>query len=101
MVRVEAGGIPSRGALGRAPSTTSVILCEVSTLPAAIAAGSRAFTTVPSGAITRIGRRMPDVNGTPSRIRQRNTYITPATLTPYLAFTDPSPSPPLPVTPPP
>jgi len=42
----------SGAALDNAPRTTSVIRCEVSTLPAAIAAGRRAFTTVPSGAIT-------------------------------------------------
>ena len=38
--------------------------CDVSTLPAAIAAGSSADTTDPAFAMTRIGRSRPAVNGT-------------------------------------
>ncbi len=59
MVPLEAAGISSGAAAASAPSTTSVTRWEVSTLPAAIAAGASALTTVPSGAITRMGRRMP------------------------------------------
>ena len=40
--------------------------CEVSTFPPATAAGGRAFTTVPAGAITSIGRIRPAVAGTSS-----------------------------------
>ena len=71
----------SGAAFAIAPRTTSVMRCDVSTLPAAIAAGARAATTVPSGAITRIGRRMPAVNGISSSTRQRNTYIVAASAT--------------------
>ena len=49
--------------------------CEVSTLPAAIAAGSPAFTTLRSGAITRMGRSRPALYGTSASIRQRKQYI--------------------------
>ncbi len=66
MVPLEAAGISSGAACASAPSTTSVTRCDISTLPAAMAAGASAFTTVPSGACTRIGRRMPAVNGTSS-----------------------------------
>ena len=75
MVPDDAAGMRSGAALARAPSSTSVMRCEVSTLPAAIAAGGSALTTVPSGAITRIGRNSPAVDGTSSASRQRNTYI--------------------------
>ena len=47
--------------------------CDVSTLPPATAAGGRALTTLPSGAITRMGRISPAVAGTSSAIKQRKT----------------------------
>ena len=70
-----AAGIRSGAACASAPSSTSVIRCEVSTLPAAMAAGGPALTMVRSGATTRMGRSRPALYGTSSAIRQRNTYI--------------------------
>ena len=75
MVPELAAGIRSGAACASAPSTTSVMRCEVSTFPAAIAAGGPAFTTVRSGAITRMGRSRPALYGTSSAIRHRNAYI--------------------------
>ncbi len=75
MVPELAAGIRSGAAFASAPSSTSVMRCDVSTLPAAMAAGSPALTTLRSGATTRIGRSRPAVYGTSSATRQRNTYI--------------------------
>ena len=61
MVPALAAAIRSGTAFARAPKTTSVIRCEVSTLPAAMAAGSAALTTDLSGAITLMGRSKPSL----------------------------------------
>ena len=63
MVPWLAAGITSGRALARAPRRTSVMRWEVSTLPAATAAGGRGFTKLPSGATTVTGRRMPWLDG--------------------------------------
>jgi hypothetical protein len=49
---IYAAGMTSGRAFLRAPKTTSTILLEVSTFPAATAAGAQAFTSEPSGALT-------------------------------------------------
>jgi hypothetical protein len=56
-----AAGITAGSAFASAPSTTSVMRCDVSTFPPATAAGMRALTMVPSGAITSTGRRTPEL----------------------------------------
>src|SRR6266849_6415081 len=90
MVPQLAAGMRSGAACARAPKITSVMRWDVSTLPAAIAAGGRALTMLPSGATIRIGREMPEVNGISSGTRQRNTYIVAAVVTARFAFTGPS-----------
>ena len=52
MVPLLAAGTRPGSARANAPSTASTMRCEVSTLPAATAAGGRAFTTDPAGAAT-------------------------------------------------
>ena len=74
-----AAGIRSGRACAKAPRITSVMRCEVSTLPAAIAAGNPALTTLRSGAMTLMGRNNPALYGTSARIRQRKQYIAAAT----------------------
>ena len=54
-----AAGMRSGMACANARSSTSTMRCDVSTFPPATAAGGRAFTMVPSGAMTWIGRIRP------------------------------------------
>jgi len=61
----------------RAPVTT----WEVSTLPAATAAGYRGESMVPSGMITFSGCRQPELSGMSSSTRVRKTYSTAAMAT--------------------
>jgi hypothetical protein len=49
IVPCERAGIKSGRAAANALRSTSVIRCDVSTFPAATAAGGRALTTLPSG----------------------------------------------------
>ncbi len=60
-----------------APVTT----WEVSTLPAATAAGYSGDSMVPGGMITVIGCRQPELSGMSSSTRVRNTYSTAAMAT--------------------
>ena len=90
MVPELAEGMRSGRAFASAPSSTSVILCDVSTFPAAIGAGATAFTTVRSGAMIRSGRTRPDVKGTSSSNKHRKTYPTAALTIAKLAFTGPA-----------
>ncbi len=71
MVPLLAAGTRSGSARASAPSTVSTMRCEVSTLPAATAAGGRAFTTVPGGATISSGRNAPSFTGIPSPSTQR------------------------------
>ena len=73
MVPELAAGIRWGNACASARSRTSTIRCEVSTLPAATAAGGRAFTTLPSGARTSMGSIKPAQAGTFSPSKQRKT----------------------------
>ena len=73
MVPWLAAGILSGAASAKARSRVSTIRWEVSTFPPATAAGGCAFTIVPSGVITEIGRSKPDVAGTSSATRQLKT----------------------------
>ena len=73
-----AAGMSPGSAAASAPSATSTIRCEVSTLPPATAAGGRGFTRDPSGATTSIGAKQPALNGTSSGSRQRIAYVTAA-----------------------
>jgi hypothetical protein len=57
----------------KAARTTSTIRLEVSVLPAATAAGERAFTRQPSGAVTRTGANAPAEAGASGSVRQRTT----------------------------
>jgi len=59
MVPLEAAGTSSPGTLDSVPYTASTTLCEVSTFPAATAAGGRAFSRLPGGAQTFIGSMEP------------------------------------------
>src|SRR5258705_8260257 len=59
MVPDAAAGTRSGAACASARRTTSTMRCEVSTFPPATAAGGRAFTIVPLGAITSMGRIKP------------------------------------------
>ena len=54
---------------------------EVSTLPAATAAGYRGESMVPGGMITLSGCRQPELSGMSSSTRVRNTYSTAAMAT--------------------
>ena len=54
-----AAGSRSGSACASAPSTTSVMRCDASTLPPATADGRTALTIVPAGAITSTTRPMP------------------------------------------
>ena len=73
MVPWLAAGMRSGSACASAPSTTSTMRCEVSTLPAATAAGGAALTSEFSGARTWTGAKQPAFMGTSSSIRQRTT----------------------------
>ena len=72
MVPLLAAGTRPGSARANAPSTTSTMRCEVSTLPAATAAGGRAFTTVPAGAVTSSGRNAPALIGISPGSTQRS-----------------------------
>ena len=56
MVPEEAAGMRSGSACASAPSATSVMRWEVSTLPAETARGGPAATTERSGSVKRTGR---------------------------------------------
>src|SRR5258708_36253192 len=58
-----------------------VIACEVSTFPAATAAGYSGASMHPGGMITRTGLRQPELRGLSSATRGRNTYSTAAMAT--------------------
>ena len=58
-----------------------VTACEVSTLPAATAAGYSGDSIVPGGMITLIGFRHPEFSGMSSSTSVRNTYRTAAMAT--------------------
>ena len=60
-------------AWAKAAKTTSTMRDEVSTFPAATAAGARAFTSDPSGARTVTGAKAPPEAGTSGAVRQRTT----------------------------
>jgi hypothetical protein len=68
-----AAGMRSGSACASAPSTTSTMRCEVSTLPAATAAGDCALTRQSAGASTVTGAKQPAFMGTSSSTRQRTT----------------------------
>src|SRR5204862_105023 len=57
----------------KAAKTTSAIRLDVSTLPAATAAGRRALTSDPSGAATETGTKAPPEAGASGSVRQRTT----------------------------
>ncbi len=63
MVPWLAAGMREGAALASARNKVSTMRCDVSTFPPATAAGGLAFTTVPAGAITRMGRIRPEVAG--------------------------------------
>ena len=65
-------GRPGR-ACANAPSNTSTMRCDVSTLPAATAAGRSALTSELAGAWTWTGAKQPAFIGTSSSIRLRTT----------------------------
>ena len=62
---------------------------DVSTLPAAVAAGNWALTTSPGGAMMVIGRRRPVLKGMSSSMSERKTYRTAEAVTAALALTPP------------
>src|SRR3989304_3477976 len=68
-----AAGMRLRSAWARAPSMTSVMRWEVSTLPAETAIGGRAFTTLPSGRGKLTGRKQPSLAGASPARRPRPT----------------------------
>src|SRR3989442_3283366 len=68
-----AGTVSASGS-DSARNRTSTIRCEVSTFPAATAAGGRGLTKLPSFAKTRRGRSAPAVRGASGSVRQRITY---------------------------
>ncbi len=55
--------------------------CEVSTLPAATAAGYSGASIEPGGTTIRSGRRQPSLSGMSSATRVRKTYRTAAVTT--------------------
>ena len=57
----------------RAAKRQSTIRQEVSTFPAATAAGGRALTSEPSGAVTVTGAKAPPEEGRSGAVRQRTT----------------------------
>ena len=59
MVPELAAGVRSGAALAGAPSKTSVMRWDVSTFPAAMAAGGRALTSEAEGAWIVMGRSRP------------------------------------------
>src|SRR4051812_636665 len=81
----------SGSAFDSALNTTSVILCEVSTLPPATEAGCLAFTTVPEGAITVMGSIRPALAGTSDLTSHRNSYETADSVIASTAFMGPLP----------
>ncbi len=58
-----------------------VIACDVSTFPAATAAGYSGASMDPGGMITRTGFRQPEFSGISSATRVRSTYSTAAMAT--------------------
>ena len=56
-----------------AAKTVSTMRPEVSTFPAATAAGAPAFTSEPSGALTDTGAKAPPDEGRSGAVRQRTT----------------------------
>jgi len=84
-----AAGITSGAASASARKTVSTIRWEVSTFPAATAAGKRGFTSVPSGAWTVTGRIKPALAGISPRASNCKQYRTAAQVTAKVAFTPP------------
>ena len=74
IVPCEAAGTRSGSAWANAPSSTSTMRWEVSTLPAATAAGARGFTREPSGALTVRARWAPALAGMSGSVTARSTY---------------------------
>ncbi len=68
-----AAGMRPGMALARAPRRTSTIRWEVSTFPAAVAAGKRALMISPGGATISKGRRSPVLTGMSSSMSDRKT----------------------------
>ena len=63
MVPLQAAATRPGMACDSAPSTTSTMRCEVSTLPPATALGKAQCTTVPSSATMRTGTMQPWLKG--------------------------------------
>src|SRR5688500_10375791 len=89
IVPCPAAGTRPGNACASAPRHTSAIRCETSTLPAPTAAGGRAFTIVPAGAITRTGRIAPPLAGNVGSQAERKANETQLTVTASTALTLP------------
>ena len=89
IVPCDAAPTRSGTAAASARRHTSAIRWLTSTLPAPTAAGKRAATSVPTGAITSTGRIAPALAGSPGSSALRNANSTHDTVTASTAFTFP------------
>ena len=90
MVPRLAAGIRSGRAWASAPSTTSTIRCEVSTLPPATAWGGSASRMLPLGTTTRTGANAPLLAGMSAPVTQRATYQVADSVMARTAFSGPA-----------
>src|SRR5262245_14086305 len=81
MVPWLAAGIRPGNAADNAPNNTSTMRIDVSTLPAATAAGARASTRLPGCVTICTQRNAPLAAGVWSGIRHRSAYQTAAAVT--------------------